>query len=242
MAENDSRLIVTFENHPMLNEARSREEGRPIFEDLEVCRIRMSGDRLQSPVFPAHAEAPGGYEDPETGLTRPVTYAEKYASQYKKFKAGEQQTKEGTPIEALPFLTPAKVKELKGVNVYTAEALADLDGQPLKTLGQGGREWKTQARAYLDNAAGSAQSIKQAQEIEFLREEIERLKKENVAKADAERVSSNLGYDDGEKPIESMTDEELRQFIATKTGAKPHGKCSRETLLGMAQEAASEKK
>jgi len=79
MAQEDSRIIATFENFPVVNEGRSKEEGRPIFDDLEVVRIHMSGDRLQAPVFPAQSEVPGGIEDPDTGLTRPGTYAEKYA-------------------------------------------------------------------------------------------------------------------------------------------------------------------
>jgi hypothetical protein len=243
MADEASRLIVTFENHPVLNESKSKELGRPFFDDMEVCRIRMSGDRLQSPVFPAWSEAPGGIEDPDTGLTRPSTYAEKYATQYKAFKAGEQQVKEGTPLEALPFLTLAKVKELKAVHVYTAEGLADLDGANLKTLGQGGREWKEKAKAYLENAAGSAHSTKLAEENLYLRQQLETLQKEHAQfKApDDERLTENLGYDDapaGKSQFEGWEDELIKEWIAEKTGSKPRGNPSHATLVKMADELA----
>lgn len=241
MAQDDSRIIATFENFPVVNEGRSKEEGRPIFDDLEVVRIHMSGDRLQAPVFPAQAEVPGGIEDPETGLTRPGTYAEKYAKQYEQFKKGIRQTKSGTPIEALSFLTPAKVKELKAQNVFTAEALADLDGQPLKALGQGGREWKNQARAYLDNAAGSANVTKMASELEFYKAEVERMKSEQTQfrqVLDENRLNENLGYG---ASLEGMSDGELRAYIAEKSGAKPHGNSTRATLLSMAQELTNDK-
>lgn len=241
MAQDDSRIIATFENFPVLNEARSKEAGVAKFDDLEVVRIHMSGDRLQAPVFPANAEVPGGIEDPETGLTRPGTYAEKYAKQYAQFKKGEQQSKSGTPIDYLPFLTPAKIKELKAQNVFTAEALADLDGQPLKSLGQGGREYKNQARAYLDNAAGSANVTKMVSELEYYKAEVERMKAEQSQfrqVLDNERLNENLGYGTA---LESMSDGELREYIFKKSKARPHGNSSRETLLSMAQELTTDK-
>lgn len=244
MADDDSRLIVTFENHPVLNESKSKELGRPFFDDMEVCRIRMSGDRLQSPVFPAWSEAPGGLEDPYTGLTRPASYSEKYAKQYKAFKAGEQQVKEGTPLEALPFLTPAKVKELKAVHVYTAEGLAALDGANLKTLGQGGREWKEKAKAYLENAAGSAHSTKLAEENLYYKQQIDDLRKElaQIKRPDDERLTESLGYDNdtpaGQSQFEAWEDELIKEWISEKTGNKPRGNPSHATLVKMADELA----
>lgn len=241
MASEASRIVATFENWPVLNESKTKESGRPIFDDMEVVRIQMSGDRLQSPVFPANSEVSGGIEDPETGLTRPGTYAEKYAKQYEQFKKGERQTKSGTPIEALPFLTPAKMKELKGLNIYTAEALADLDGQPLKTLGQGGRDWKNQAQAYLDNAAGSANVTKLASENEWLKQELERMRSEQAQFAgvvETERLTTNLGYGTA---LEGKSDDELKEYIAEKTGQRPRGNPSRSTLLSVAQELTTEK-
>ncbi len=230
----DTRLIVTFENFPVLNEAKSKEANRPIYEDMEVCRIRMGGDRLQAPVFPAWAEAPGGVEN-EDGYVVPMTYKEKYAEQYRKFKAGEVQTKDGTPLEALSFLTPARVKEFKALNIYTAESLASLEGASLKSLGQGGLEWKQKAKAYLDNAAGSAVVTKQASEIEFLRQQVEELRKERAQWPATERVTENLGYGEPDQD-ESKTDAELKDEIEQKTGSRPRGNPSRETLLKMLQD------
>lgn len=243
MANEDSRLIVTFENISVLNESRSKDAGRPIYDDMEVCRIRMGGDRLQSPVFPAWAEAPGGIEDPITGMTRPGTYAEKYETQYKQFKAGERQTKDGTPIDALPFLTPARVKELKALNIYTAESLASLDGANLKTLGNGGRDWKNQAQAYIDNAAGSANVTKLASENEFLKQQLEELRKERAqyAAPATERVEENLGYGDmtaGASQFKDWEDELIKEWIKEKTGQRPRGNPSHDNLVKMADELA----
>jgi len=235
MAKEDTRLVVTFENFPKLNESLSKEAGRPIFEDLEICRIRMSGDRLQAPAFPAHAEAPGGLDD-EDGYSRPGTYAEKYPEQYARFKKGEAQTQAGTPLEALPFLTPAKTKELKGLNIYTAEALAALDGQNLKTLGQGGRDWKNQAQAYLDNASGSAAATRLATENEYLKQQLEELRSERA----------QYGTPPAEPPVaseyETFSDDELKAYIKLKTQVAPRGNPSHSTLVAMAEAIDSENK
>ena len=73
-------------------------EGRPIFEDVEMCRDALS--RLQElvSVFPAH-----GFShwmiDPETGEQGKVTYAERFQHQYQQFKEHAAQTKTGTPLE-----------------------------------------------------------------------------------------------------------------------------------------------
>lgn len=231
----DSRLVVTFENHSVLNEAQSKLQGRPIFEDMEVCRIRMGGDRQNSPVFPAWAEAPGGIVD-ENGFAAPATYAQKYAAQYKQFKAGEVQTKAGTPIEALPFLTPAKIRELKGLHIYTAESLASLDGPNLKSLGQDGRSWKNQAKAYLDNAAGSAVATRLADENAFLREQLEALQKERGHVAS---VSADDAPAERDSPFSGWDDEQIKEYIAEKAGSRPRGNPSHETLIRMAEELAA---
>lgn len=241
----DSRLAVTFENFPVINNAQSKLQGRPIYDDMEVCRIRMSGDRLQSPVFPAHAEAPGQVERPD-GTAETVTYAQKYNRQYLDFKAGKAQTQAGTPIDELPFLTRAKRMELKALHIYTAEALAALDGQPLKSLGQGGREWKNQAQAYLDNASGSANVTKLASDAEFYKSEVERLTAELAQRPmpDDNRVTTDLGYTD--QPVvvvsefEDWEDGLLKEYIAEKSGNKPRGNPSHETLVKMADELSSE--
>ena len=96
------------------------------------------------------------------------TYAERFARQYQQFKAHQQQTKAGTPLDYLPFLTEAKRAELRALNIYTAEALTIVDGPELKNLGPGGRELKNKAIAFLESSSEAARITKLEAELETM--------------------------------------------------------------------------
>lgn len=161
-------LVPRFFKHVQPNPAASKAAGRPIFDEFEAVEIRFSGDRGMVRVFPAHETEPNATR--ERGET--VTYAMLYNEQYRKFKANETQDVSGTPLSEAPFLTEGRRRELKAMNVHTVEALAAIDGQPLKQLGMGGRENKLQAQAYLARAAGSADVTSLAAEVASLRQQI----------------------------------------------------------------------
>lgn len=155
IADDATGSVARFYLHTVPNEAKTAKEGRPIFDEMEVCEIKFAANKQTVGVYPAHDIA-DWHLDPSTGEKAPITYAMKYNSLYLAFKNGEQQVMGGTPLEALPFLTPAKRMELKALNIHTAETLAGLDGQPLKQLGMGGRDLKNQAQTYLDDSAKHA--------------------------------------------------------------------------------------
>jgi hypothetical protein len=216
-------LVATFKVHSMLNEAKTKTAGRPIYDDIEVCEIRTAGDRNSVKVFPAH-EVSHMEELEDGGLGEPVTYAMRFPEQYRKFKDGHTQVQSGTPLEELPFLTQGKRLELKALHVHTAEALASLDGTPLKQIGIGGRELKNQAQAYLDNAKGSADVTRLAQENELLKQTIADLQRGQKPAVEAPT------------PFDDMPADELKAFIEDKTGSRPRGQPSHETLVRMAKE------
>lgn len=224
MATGDALVIPKFMIHTTENKAKSRLANRPIFDDMEVVEVRFAGDRNKVSVFPAHAIC-GQLQD-EDGDFRPMTYAERWSDQYKRFKAKEQQIMEGTPVDELPFLTQAKRSELKALSIYTAETLAALDGQPLKNLGQGGRDLKNQAQAYLDNAKGSADVVGMASKI-----------------ADLERLVAELRQDKpaapGTSEFESWDDSAIKDWIEGKINERPKGNPSHATLVKRADEIAS---
>ncbi len=168
---NSSVTYAAFKTLSVMNDAKSKKDGRPVYDDHEVCEIRFSANKQTVGVFPAHEQCEWG-EDPVTSERVRITYAQKFNEQYKKFKAGAVQSASGTPVEELPFLTQGKRLELKALNIYTAEALAALDGNNLKMLGMGGRDLKNQAQLYLDSAAKSHDVMAVVAENEDLKRRI----------------------------------------------------------------------
>lgn len=161
-------MVVTFRNHVIPDEVASKAQGRPIFKDMEVCDIRLAGQRATY-TFPATETEPNATRAAGTE----ISYAEVYSEQYRAFKSGADQPAGGTPLSEATFLTEGKRRELKALGVHTVETLAAIDGTPLKQLGMGGREMKTQAQAYLDKAAGSADVTGMAATIASLQQQLE---------------------------------------------------------------------
>ena len=221
MAQDNQALVVPyFRAEPYQDFEATKREGRPIFRDREVCEIRIAGDRNFAPVVPAH-------DMWQRVDGEPITYAQRFADAYARFKDGREQIAAGTPLAELPFLTEAKRAELRALKVYTAEALASLDGKPLSNLGQQGRALKNQAQAYLDNARGNADTSAMAQELAELRATIAEMKSAPT------EVPAN--------DTEAFEKEQLKEQIQMLTGQRPRGNPSlatlKETLADLQAEA-----
>src|SRR5262245_55712118 len=224
MARDARGIVAIFRNHIEKNERASAEAGRPIYDDVEVIEMRFAGSKTVS-VFPALSFSHWDIDE-ETGEQKKVTYAEWFPRQYQQYKARERQTKAGTPLDYLPFLSDGKRAELRALNIYTAEALAIVDGQELKNLGPGGREWKNQAVAFLETSTGEARMIQ-------LEAELDRLKARNQVLEDDAQARKN---DPKIAEYESMTDDQLRAHVKAITGVEPKGNLPRKTLIRMAEE------
>jgi len=142
------------------------------------------------------------------------------------------QTKSGTPLTAVPFLTDGKRAELRAQNIYTVEALAAIEGAELKNLGPGGREWKNSAAEYLETTKIGAPNMQMQAELEALKARNAILEEDNAAKKEREAEEGEFA---------GMTLEGLREFIKIHTGMPPQGNCNRRTLVRMAQECSPKK-
>lgn len=227
----DDVLIVLFKHGTVENPAKSLKEGRPIFDDVEVCEIRLPGSR-DVKIFPAQAFCPEKVHDPYSGGERSITYAQRFEQQYRQFTMQTAQTRSGTPLDFMPSLTQARRLELRGLNIYTVEALAHIDGQELKNLGAGGRELKNQAEAYIDQARHGAPALEAAAELEALRARNRALEDDNAALKSAPKESPGENFD-------AMTVEQLRAYISERTGHMPHGALSQKVLRRMAEDATT---
>lgn len=255
----EAGVTPLFKNIAIKNEAKSKLAGRPIFDDMEVVEVRFAGTKDYS-VFPS-MEYSHWIDDEETGERRRITYAERWPRQYRQFKEKQQQTKSGTPLDYLPFLTEAKRSELRALSIYTAEALAELDGLPLKNLGTGGRDLKNLATDYLASSDHNAVISRMQQEIEALKAKlsVQEEERQYLASPPKQEEAEPLPPDDDEAESEDGegTDErktvaasanvseefvgmnslQLRAYITENTGKKPMGNPSFKTLLRMAEDA-----
>jgi hypothetical protein len=148
---------VRFYVHTTINEFKTKAAGRPIYDEMEVCELSYPGNKTSTHVAPANTVCEWAEISDEYSNSRmEVTYAMKYNEQYLKFKSGDASSMGGTPLEELTFLSVGKRLELKALKIHSAETLAGLDGNALKMLGQGGRDLKVQAQAYLDTSLKNA--------------------------------------------------------------------------------------
>lgn len=160
--------VVEFYHDTVEDGPKSKKEGRPIYRDVEMVKIIFPADRQRTLVRPAHAEW-------KKMNGKIITYAIRFNEQYKRFKANDTQVVSGTPLSEAPFLTQAQRLSLKALGVYTIEQLASLTGQPLKNIGMSGLTQVEQAKAYLENAKGSADTTRLAADNAALRKTIEQM-------------------------------------------------------------------
>lgn len=232
----DPGTRVVFKMHASHDPVESRKAGRPIYTEQEIVEISFAGNKSTVFCAPAHSKAGWGPVDPITGEREQITYAMKYNPQYLAFKSGDALSLHGTPLEELTFLTQSKRLELKALNIFTAEALAGLDGSNLKMLGMQGRELKNQATAYLENAEKSADAVHLADElarrdetIAKMQAQIESLVKGAAPASDEPKAETVTAFDtfDDEDIINWLKDADPTLDI--------DGRWSRKTLIAKAE-------
>jgi hypothetical protein len=169
----DHKLYVQFYIRPVMNNFRSSEEGRPIYEEQEYIRIIVPGDS-------------------KTTVDCPVddTFRMRFTKQYDKFKKGLEQAVDGTPLEMWPQMTVGLCAELKAMNVSTVEQLASLDdGKAQKIMGS--YDLRRKAQAFLDAAQGEAANNKMVAELTKRDDEITLLKQQMAQLLEATKAKPN---------------------------------------------------
>lgn len=127
----DSNLFARFYIHPQLQQEQSKEEGRPVYKEVEYVEIFIKGQKNST-------------------FSRAVTDEDKadYPIAWKAFKENNPDLTEGTPIKFLAGVGPGVVLELNGVGVRTIEDMAELTDAGLDNI-RGGRMLQQRAKAYL---------------------------------------------------------------------------------------------
>jgi hypothetical protein len=154
----DDKLYIEFMREPVLHPGKSKEAGRAVYEERDFVRIHVPGDKTTVCVEPMH----------EINMFR-------FKARYEKWKAGQAEAVVGTPLSAMPTMTPAKVEEYKFFKIITIEQLADANDQ----LGQKFMSFqadKLSAKRFIEATKGNAPVEKMNEELQKRDLEIENLR------------------------------------------------------------------
>ena len=164
----DDQLLVKFYHHPTLNQAKSDDAGRPVYEEIVFIEIRIPGDK-------------------DSVVIRKATDMDidRFPEHYRKFKARDTEDHiEGTLLDEWPGITRSQCEDLKFFNIRTVEQLASLNDSSAQNV-MGAQILKSRAVAYLEDAdANAAKQALAAQKQE--NEELRGLIAELSAKIDAQ--------------------------------------------------------
>lgn len=154
----DKSVYVKFYTKPVKNEEKSITEGRPIFDDKEYLEIRTPGDQ-------------------NNVIQRPVTQMDRdrFRRAYGAFKDGLEAVTSGTPLAEVAWITRSQVEELTHMKVMSLEQLSELRDDICSRYA-GMYALKQKAQAHLKAATEAAP----AQEIQKLREEMEKTNADNM--------------------------------------------------------------
>lgn len=140
----DEQLFVIFYKGTLKNEAKSLEEGRHIYDDVDCVRIIIPGDK-------------------NSLVDRPVEPNDKrrFAKQYAAFKAGASEDEQisGTRLKEWPFLSRGQCLELEYLGIKTVEQLAEVRDDIVGRV-PGMTSLKANAAVWIGKSKSSAEAAK----------------------------------------------------------------------------------
>ena len=163
---NDNVLLVKFYVHPKVNQAKSVEAGRPIYEEVDYVSIMQPGNK-------------------DSIIMRPATSIDRnrFPEHYKRYKAREdQEAVDGTPLTEWPGISRSQCEELRYMNCRTVEQLvemSDSNSQHIMAIGA----LQEKARKFLERAdkdATAAQLQESEERVAKLMERMELLESKLV--------------------------------------------------------------
>lgn len=154
----DNKLYVEFFRKPVLQPGKSREAGRAVYEEVDYVRIHVPGDK-------------------SSVIERPVSQQDqfRFSDRYAKWKAGQEEAVTGTPLSALPGMTPSKVEEYKFFKLVTVEQLAEANDN-LGAKFMSFQQDKQRAKAFLEVAKNNAPIERMNEELAKRDAELEELR------------------------------------------------------------------
>ena len=153
------RAKVRFYKTTVENQARSKEAGVKVYDEVEHCEYIIPGDLKARPV---EKVVPAWHEQ---------VYPEEYAA----FKKGVNAPISGTPFEHWPGINDAQAKTLRGFDINSVEELAETNDNTFMNLGPGFRELKEAAARFVKAKHDTAYIEQQQSQIDDLQRQIAEL-------------------------------------------------------------------
>lgn len=185
----NSRLVAIFYKKALPNAFKTSEEGRPIYDDVDMVKIYVAGDSLS--VIDTLVR-----EDHKQQF--PLQWAN-YVN-----KHGSDPSMSGTPLSQWPLITTAQAEELRAIKFFTVEQIASASDAQLQKLGMmagmSPHAFRDRAVNYLKVARDESEVNKHDEELRTLREENAKIKAETDAKlAQMQEQMANVLAAVGEK-------------------------------------------
>jgi hypothetical protein len=172
----DDRLGIMFYNDVTEDTAASLREGRKIFKNVEMVKIMIPGER--SPTIRMVQK---------TGI-RHSDDTMRWPKQWQIFKSqGEQVAHPGTPLNLWPRMPATLAEELKYINIFTVEQLAELADNYATKIPKG-YEWKKQAADFVRVMKDSAVVAQLQEQLDTSKNEVEALKQ--AVKEQGEQIAA----------------------------------------------------
>ena len=163
-ASGDDTLMVRFFLHPRENAAKSKEAGRPIFEEIPYISIKQPGQKDSEVVAPVREK-----------------HKDRFPRHWAMFEAKkDQEAVSGTLREEWPGVTRPVAEELKHFNIRTVEQLAGMsDANAQNMMGINGLKQKANDWLESSDNQASAIALRESTEMnEMLLKAIEDIKKQ----------------------------------------------------------------
>lgn len=155
------RPLLRFFSEEVELPGKSAEEGRPVYVMRDFVGITNPGSRDETV---RRAEEKAKEDD-------------YYAWAYAKWKKTQEQPVDGTPLETVPFLNKAQIRELKAIGIHTLEVLAEAPEPAMQRM-MGVRDLKKKAQAYMQAAKDTAAVTRMQAELEARDRKIEMMQKQ----------------------------------------------------------------
>ena len=185
----DQRLVAIFYKKPQQNNFKTEQEGRPIFDEVDMVKVYIAGDNLS--VIDTLVR-----EDHKTRF--PMQWAN-YMN-----KTGNDPHLSGTPLAHWPLISAAQAEELKALKFFTVENVAAASDAQLQKIGMlagmSPHTFRDRAVNFLRIAKEESSANQREEEIRTLRDENAKIKAETDAKlAEMQVQMANILAAVGEK-------------------------------------------